>query len=769
VVRWESSINSGSTWTPIAGTAGMTTYTSGALNQTTWFRAVVQSGVCPEATSSAVQITVNPLTNAGVVNGGTTVCAGANGSLTASGQVGNIVRWEMSTNGGVNWTQIANTTATQNYSNITQTTQYRVIVQSGNCPQGASSPATVTVDPASVGGSIAPANTICAGANSGLLTLSGHVGNVVRWESSVNSGTTWTPIAGTAGMATYTSGALNQTTWFRAVVQSGVCAAANSAHVVITVNQPSVGGTIASPATVCSGSNSGTLTLSGHTGNVVRWEVSTNGGSSWSTIANTTTTQAYNNITQNTMYRAVVQNGVCPAVNSASVTITVNNPSVGGSLTSAGPICRPVGSGSVTLSGHTGNVVRWEMSMNGGMTWTTIANTTTTQSYTGINATTWYRAVVKNGVCPEVASGVGIVTVQDCAITYCTYTQGYYGNPGGKSCSPAGVLTTAKLIQQAINNAGGQLVIGGATNNFKVVVDDTTRLIKMLPGGGPSKALLGKWTPSDYPASELDKRGKIRNSLLAQTIVLGLNLHINWVDVPAPGMDYSSLGQLELKAGMMYSYDRKNAECGNAASNDFEPCFFESVMINDKVIEYLQDQILVVGSGANKATVAELYVLANRVLNGDTRPTINGYQLTLEDISSVADAINNLFDGCRVFNGYEAPVACITDGMTMGARQDISGQSISRADVVIEKLQVAATPNPFNDRVRFTIESPVEGQGSLEVFNTLGQRVGTAFQGHVSAGVQRIDYAVPSSAKTNLIYIFRVGNHRVTGKLINGK
>src|SRR5687768_8581442 len=73
---------------------------------------------------------------------------------------------------------------------------------------------------------------------------------------------------------------------------------------LVTNSATSVGGTVSSSATVCSGTNSGTLTLAGHTGNVLQWEQSTDGGFTWTPIVNTTTTQAYNNLTVTTMFRA---------------------------------------------------------------------------------------------------------------------------------------------------------------------------------------------------------------------------------------------------------------------------------------------------------------------------------------------------------------------------------------------------------------------------------------------------------------------------------
>ena len=83
---------------------------------------------------------------------------------------------------------------------------------------------------------------------------------------------------------------------------------------------------------------------------------------------------------------------------------------------------------------------------------------------------------------------------------------------------------------------------------------------------------------------------------------------------------------------------------------------------------------------------------------------------------------------------------------------------------------MAAYPNPFNDKIRFTIKSSVDGQGSLQVFNLLGQKINTVFQGFLSAGIERVvEYNVPAAARQNLIYVLSVNGERVTGKLLNNK
>ncbi len=185
---------------------------------------------------------------------------------------------------------------------------------------------TITVSPASVGGTIAGSATVCTGTNSTTLTLSGHTGAITRWESSTSStfASAVTGIANTTTTLTATN--LTTTTYYRAVITSGSCAAANSATVMVTVTPASVGGTIAGSATVCRGTNSTTLTLSGYTGAITRWESSTSStfASAVTSIANSTTTLTASNLTTTTYYRAVITSGGCSPVNSSPLRITVN-------------------------------------------------------------------------------------------------------------------------------------------------------------------------------------------------------------------------------------------------------------------------------------------------------------------------------------------------------------------------------------------------------------------------------------------------------------
>ena len=367
-----------------------------------------------DGTQRTFTITVYPQTLGGSVASDQEVCYGSSGSVTLSGHNGNVVRWQSSANNGSSWTNITNTTTTQNFTNLTATTWYRAVVKNGTCTEVYSTHAVITVDPVSVGGTLAGSSTVCYGTNSTILTVSGYTGSIVKWQSSTNGGTSWSDIANTA--ATYTATNLTATTQYRAVVQSGVCSEANSSVATITVNPLSVGGTLSGSTTVCSGINSTLLTLSGHTGNVVRWQESTDGGLNWNNIASTSVNHTASNLTITTQYRVVVQSGVCSEATSSVATITVDPVSVGGSISGSTTVCTGTNSTLLTLSGHTGTILNWQFSINGGSNWTDIANTTTTYTATNLTTTTLYRAIVQSGICSQAASVPATITVDPASV-----------------------------------------------------------------------------------------------------------------------------------------------------------------------------------------------------------------------------------------------------------------------------------------------------------------------------------------------------------------
>ena len=177
-----------------------------------------------------------------------------------------------------------------------------------------------------------------------------------------------------------------------------------------TVSPTSVGGTIAGSGTVCTGSNSTTLTLSGYTGSITSWESSLdNFASAATTIANTTTTYTATNLSATTYFRAVVTNGSCTA-NSAQVTVTVSPSSVAGSISGAAVVCSGTNSTTLTLNGNTGTI-QWQNSTDNTNFSNISLQTSSTYTATNLSTTTYYRAVVTSGSCAAVNTTAVTVAV----------------------------------------------------------------------------------------------------------------------------------------------------------------------------------------------------------------------------------------------------------------------------------------------------------------------------------------------------------------------
>ena len=158
----------------------------------------------------------------------------------------------------------------------------------------------------------------------------------------------------------------------------------------------SVGGVASGSSSYCDTLNSGFVSISGYVGNVTNWQVSTNGGASWTNNSNTFTSQSYFNLKQSTCYRAIVKNGAFPPDTSTIACITIYLPTVGGVINGGGLFCNTSGAGTLNLLGNTGNVLNWQSSLNNGSTWTIITNTTTSLSYTNITQNTIFMATVRN-------------------------------------------------------------------------------------------------------------------------------------------------------------------------------------------------------------------------------------------------------------------------------------------------------------------------------------------------------------------------------------
>jgi gliding motility-associated-like protein len=194
---------------------------------------VSMPGGC-NSTSLTTTVNISSASIGGTLSGSTTVCSGSNaGVVNLSGSNGSILRWEMSSSLGGPWINLANTTTSTSYENITSTTFYRAVVKNGSCSETYSSTAQILVTSPTVGGFVLGAASGCDGNNSGSLTLAYQNGNILKWEYSENSGSSWTDITNSSNTQSYLN--LNTTRLYRAQVQSGVCPALYSDVAQVTI------------------------------------------------------------------------------------------------------------------------------------------------------------------------------------------------------------------------------------------------------------------------------------------------------------------------------------------------------------------------------------------------------------------------------------------------------------------------------------------------------------------------------------------------------
>ncbi len=332
------------------------------------------------------------------------------------------------------------------------------------------------------------------------------------------------------------------------------------------------------------------------------------------------------------------------------------------------------------------------------------------------------------------------VNVERCSQGFCTYTQGYYGNPGGKSCAEGLKYSTKGLMQLALSK--GSIVLGNASLNrtFTIAYNSVDTVIAILPGGGPAGMLAytGNRTPSKLPPAML-KNGKINNVLLSQTIALSFNLRVN-----------SELDSFKVRSDkFLMTQDKVSCE-----SKDVKDCAYHSYKFSSKVVNALN---------GNK-TIADLLKLANNALAGSLPAG-----LSYSDVAGAVDLVNNAFDGCKVGWYSDTVVYCpIVDVSSSASNISANEQPVQlNIEQMAKQPTVKPYPNPFEDMVRFTIESPESIQCNLILYTSAGRMISKVFDGKVEANVSTtVQALVPSMYKGAIMYVLSYNGKVVTGTVL---
>lgn len=187
----------------------------------------------------------------------------------------------------------------------------------------------------------------------------------------------------------------------------------NSLTVSYFSDCPPTLGLITGPTTVCEGINSDDLVLSGYSGIINKWESSTDNGTNWTNISNATDTESFNNISLQTDYHVILESlyGFCDSDTTADFTVYVDAVSNGGTLNSNQNICSNGNSGLLHVDGYNGDILEWQFSVDGGISWNILNFTNDSLAFNDQFTTIQYQVSVQNGTCPSTLSNVAELTV----------------------------------------------------------------------------------------------------------------------------------------------------------------------------------------------------------------------------------------------------------------------------------------------------------------------------------------------------------------------
>lgn len=343
------------------------------------------------------------LSDGGFLLANDTVCSSNNkDTLRLTKKSGDVQHWE--SNAGSGWNIISNTDSFYIYSNVSNTTAYRVLVKNGLCASDYSDTATIVVGSPAQAGKLGNDTNLCRGEKGQTLKLKGYEGEVRKWQSNEGSG--WSDIHHNEDTLDY--GSPLKTTQYRVIVAKNICEPDTSNSVTIKITQLTVGGKIFPAAdTVCSGNNKGTLTLTSKIGEVKQWE--SNIGSGWNPVINADTFLNYNNIALSTYFRVWVKSGICPADYSSVAYVAVDQPAKAGILERDRSICAGGKGDTLWLKKYEGKIVKWQS--NSGSAWLDIHHTGDRLIYPAPVSNMRYRAIVAKKVCKHDTSNSVSISV----------------------------------------------------------------------------------------------------------------------------------------------------------------------------------------------------------------------------------------------------------------------------------------------------------------------------------------------------------------------
>ena len=462
------------------------------------------TGVCPTSpiNSNAAILTVATALNITGQPADATVCAGSNASFTVTASGVGTYQWQLSTDGGATYNNVP---AGAPYSGINTATltitgatagltgnKYRCSLTSVGCGNAISNGALLTVNTLPAISSNPSNVTACTGTNTTFSVTATGTGITYQWQLSTDGGATYNNVPAAAPYSGTTTATLTITNItiglngnrYRCVV-SGTCPpAATSTGAILTVLTAVTITSNPVNQTVCEATNTSFSVVA--VGTSYQWQVSTDGGATYTNVANggvysgaTTATLTLTAVTPSlngNRYRVIVSNGSCTPGTSTAALLTVNTFPIIGTQPLGATICEGGNAGFlVTATTGVGSLsYQWQVSTDGGATYINIAGATTSSfAQTGIPVTQngyRFRVIVTAG-CGSVTSSVAILTVNalpvitflaPATICFSDPAIALSATPGGGTFSGPGI--SGVMFNPSAANLGPKTVTYTASN-----------------------------------------------------------------------------------------------------------------------------------------------------------------------------------------------------------------------------------------------------------------------------------------------------------------
>jgi hypothetical protein len=291
---------------------------------------------------------------------------------------------------------------------------------------------------------------------------------------------------------------------------------------------------------------------------------------------------------------------------------------------------------------------------------------------------------------------------------YCALTPAFYGTPGGDFCNG---LVTIDVIESLIYPEN--LVIGGQNNTLTIKKKNGECLIQYLPGGGPNVQIYGdnsfNYDCKIYPGGIKIKNGQINNSLLVNSIAMGLNLRLS-----------DNLNNLVISSNVLTT--AASLECGLPPLAGT----WSYYQLPESIWNYFETNYA--GSG----TVFHLYELANQALAGE----IAG-QAFVDDISDAVAMINEAFSNCKwgTFNGGFAPgdYTLVNNSEDNGKENSLMLSDIESEQIELPNVDInlSIVPNPFDTETEIRLMLSKSTFAKVEVYDLQGNKIKDVFEGQI--------------------------------------